>query len=83
MRKRAVKKKVVKKSFPKLYLGRSSTYGYELGTTKKDFNPRGGFTASSFVQGFCDTEFQKYLPTIRLKTGEIKRVRKIYITLQK
>ena len=69
-----------------IYLGRrckSYIYGddYELGLYKKDFDIRRGFIGESMIDSFCPVDFER-ITGIKLKPGEIKKVKRIVIELE-
>ena len=59
----------------KLFLGRRKNNGgqYELGTSEDSFDICVGFYRGTHLMSFCVKEFEKYT-SVRLKTGEVKRV---------
>ena len=65
----------------KLFLGRDIWGLYELGTVKKGWNPHEGFPVSNWVKSFCVAEFEA-ITGIKLKPGEIRRVKSITIDLE-
>ena len=65
-----------------LYLGLGTRYdSYEFGTTKKGWDPDEGFPRLRWVKSFCSKELTDYTG-IKLKPGEIRRVKSITIDLE-
>ena len=67
----------------RLYLGRYSGNGgaYELGTAREYWSAKDGFNLLGFVKFFCPKEFEE-ITGIKLKPGEIRRVKSITIDLE-
>ena len=65
----------------RLYLGRDEGGAYELGTVKKEWCPHDGFKVRGFLKFFCSRLFEKYT-NVKLKPGEIRRVKSITIDLE-
>ena len=67
----------------RLYLGCGDCGTYELGTRKKDWTPSEGFDvcAGDYLIGFCAEPFEAFTG-IKLKPGEIRRVKSITIELE-
>ena len=68
----------------RLYLGRATLLDqYELGTRRKDWRPGWGFHESNHVHlaSFCPDPFEE-ITGIKLKPGEIHRVKSITIALE-
>ena len=65
----------------RLYLGRAAPGNYELGTARKAWRPSKGFKMPSLLKLFCRREFEE-ITGIKLKPGEIRRVKSITIDLE-
>lgn len=60
------------KAARRVYIGRRSDGGYELGLFKKNWGPSMGF-ANGYLDSFCSDDFET-TTGIKLKSGELVRV---------
>ena len=64
----------------RLYLGKKNSGFYELGTSKKDWSGERGFK-NFFLAMYCPKVFKR-LTGIKLKPGELRKVKSIDIKLE-